>query len=253
MSGFDTVVVSDIHLGARNSRGADLVRFFEEVPFDRLVVNGDLFDSPRFRRMRPQDFMVLDALRGIAEQRSVEWILGNHDPAPAAFSAMLGVKASDEIALDLGGCRYLVCHGHRWDRSLEAPGAIVAGADAIYFITQCLDPTHHLSRSLKRLSKVFCNVSDAIQRGGVKEAAKRGFDGIILGHSHLVSDLFAEEGVHFVNGGCWTERPCSFVGIRGNDVRAYLWEADEFYPLHHRRVSGIGEARPRSPRELAHA
>lgn len=252
MNGFDTLVVSDIHLGARNSRRLDFLRFLRQVSFERLIVAGDLFDSRRFYRLREQDYRVLDALRALAEYRKVDWLRGNHDPLPEAFAAMLGVPLQEEVTLRAGYRCYLVCHGDRWDRSLEAPGAIVAGADALYYVTQCIDPSHRLARGLKRLSKIFCNVSDAIQRGGVSEALGRGMDGVILGHSHAVRDLLTEEGIHYLNSGCWTEQPASFVGVRGRDVRTYLWEADEYYPLRQSELSPASSLSVKAA-EFAHA
>ena len=49
----NTLIVSDLHLGACNSR-ADLVAGLLDSDFDRLVLNGDTVDSPDPRRFRPR-------------------------------------------------------------------------------------------------------------------------------------------------------------------------------------------------------
>ena len=60
----NTLIVSDLHLGARNSR-TDLIAELLEGDFDRLVLNGDTVDSPDLRRFRPCDWRIIDALRAV--------------------------------------------------------------------------------------------------------------------------------------------------------------------------------------------
>ena len=31
-------------------------------------------------------------------------------------------------------------------------------------------------------------------------------------------------GCHYLNSGCWTEKPCSFVGVQGSEARLYDWD-----------------------------
>jgi UDP-2,3-diacylglucosamine pyrophosphatase LpxH len=45
MVNFDAVVVSDLHLGARNSRGTNFLRFLHTIRCQRLVLAGDLFND----------------------------------------------------------------------------------------------------------------------------------------------------------------------------------------------------------------
>ena len=42
---FEAVVVSDLHLGARNSRTYDFLLFLESLETDRLISAGDIFGS----------------------------------------------------------------------------------------------------------------------------------------------------------------------------------------------------------------
>lgn len=223
MLNFDAVVVSDLHLGARNSRGNDFLRFLHTLRTDRLVLNGDLFNDHRLRGLQERDVQVVELLRKYSERVHVDWVLGNHDPGPEWFAGLLGITAVEEVILDLGAERYLVYHGHGWDPSLTWPQLVIETADAIYFACQWLDSSHRLARGLKRSSKHFLHVTEVLRRKAVETAAERNLSGVILGHSHLACEVYAS-GVHYLNSGCWTEKPSSFVGIREGRARLYDWD-----------------------------
>src|ERR1700733_10678758 len=148
MQSFDTVVVSDLHLGAHNARAGDFIRFLDSIRTDRLILNGDIFDSDHLRRLTPDQIEALQALRAFSELTEVIWIQGNHDPLPAWSSAVFGVQYQNEIVIDVGRKQYLVCHGHEWDASMSWPSWLIHGADAVYYFSQWIDPTHRLARWL---------------------------------------------------------------------------------------------------------
>jgi UDP-2,3-diacylglucosamine pyrophosphatase LpxH len=212
MSRFDTVVISDLHLGARNARPEDLLRFLDWV------------DDPRLRGLEHAHARAFEALRDFARTHRVTWICGNHDPHATWWRGVLGIEAQQELVCDFGGQGYLICHGHRWDSSLQLPAPIIAAADGIYHACQWLDPSHRLARRLKRGSKCFCRVVESLRRHAISEARERRLAGVILGHSHVASDV-QSDGVHYLNSGCWTERPAGFVGVRDGQPRRYFWEA----------------------------
>src|SRR5262249_15354281 len=147
---FDTVVVSDLHLGARNSRTDDFLRFLDDLSVDRLVIAGDLFDSPVLRGLQTPHVRVLEVLRQFARSCRLVWLRGNHDPDEAWCRDVLGLPCQDELVINVGDRTYLACHGHLWDDSLALPQVIVDAADAIYHFAQWLDPSHRLARGLKR-------------------------------------------------------------------------------------------------------
>lgn len=223
MLNFDAVVVSDLHLGARNSRGNDFLRFLHTLRTERLVLNGDLFNDHRLRGLQERDVQVVELLRRYGERVHVDWVVGNHDPRPEWFAGLLGISAVDEVILDIGGERYLVYHGHGWDPSLAWPQVVIDTADAIYFACQWLDSSHRLARRLKHSSKHFLHVTDVLRRKAVETALDRALSGVILGHSHLACES-RTSGVHYLNSGCWTEKPSSFVGIRDGQARLYDWD-----------------------------
>lgn len=235
VSDFDAVVISDLHLGARNARSDDFLRFLDWVDTPRLIVAGDIFDRPNLTSLGPRDMAVLAALRDFGRQQEVVWLRGNHDPSLELFSALLAIDARDELLVDVGPQTYLVCHGHEWDPSMRMPSLIVDAADGIYRLCQIVDPSHGLARRLKHRSKRFVRAVDSLRRGAVAAARSRALAGVILGHTHVASETWID-GVHYLNSGCWTERPSGFVGIRGNRARRYFWESISRGPRARRRA-----------------
>ena len=163
MQQFDTVVVSDLHLGTRNARTDDFLRFLSALRTERLVVAGDLFDSPRLHGMTARDIRVLESLRRFARHSDMVWIRGNHDPSHDWFAAVCDLAACDEWLLDVAGRTYLVCHGHEWEEPLGLPEWIINFADGIYRGCQWLDPTDGLARHVKRNSRWFCRAADGLR------------------------------------------------------------------------------------------
>lgn len=222
MNRFDTVILSDLHLGARNARTGQILEFLDWVKADRLILAGDVFDTPTLRRLNEGCLRVIDVLGEFSRKHELVWLRGNHDPVEARVPQWNAITR-EEMIVEVGGRPYYVCHGHTWDRAMELPAWIINGADAIYHLAQRIDPSHRLARRLKRSCKLFCRSVRMIQDRAVAVARQQGLCGVILGHSHVAHNTHVD-GVHYLNAGCWTETPSAFVGIRNGQAHSYYWE-----------------------------
>lgn len=223
MNRFETVILSDLHLGARNARTNQILQFLHWVRTERLILAGDVFDTPSPCSLDEGCLRVIDALAAFSGKHELVWLRGNHDPAERCVSQWDAVFR-EEMVIDVGGRPYVVCHGHTWDKAMELPAWIISGADAIYHFAQRLDSSHRLARRLKRSCKFFCRSVRMLQDRAVAVARQQGLCGVILGHSHVAHNAHVD-GVHYLNCGCWTEMPSSFVGIRNSQARSYYWDA----------------------------
>jgi UDP-2,3-diacylglucosamine pyrophosphatase LpxH len=221
-----TIILSDLHLGARNSR-TDLLTELLDTDFDRLVLNGDVVDSPDLRRFRACDWRVIDGLRAAGRSRELVLLRGNHDVpahgdaarAVTVLTGLLGTEPREEYELDVGGGRYLVLHGDRFDGTMNLTW-VGDLADLCYRQVQRVSrPAAHF---LKGASKHVCGVVPAVRRGAVAHARQRGFAGVITGHTHFHHDEHID-GLHFLNTGCWVDHPCSYVQVEGGVARLRHW------------------------------
>src|SRR5215475_6024115 len=117
---FDTVIISDLHLGSDVSRAADALDLLRSIEFRRLILLGDIFSDLNFRRLTKEHWKFLSYIRKLSNpKRGVEvvWVEGNHDRGLVdVMSHLVGVKAYEEYAWEYGGLRHLAVHGHQFDR-----------------------------------------------------------------------------------------------------------------------------------------
>ncbi len=82
--------------------------------------------------LRPRHVHVLEVLRQFARSNRLVWLRGNHDPDEVWCREVLDLETHDELVVSVGRRRYLICHGHVWDRTLSLPSVVVHGADWVY-------------------------------------------------------------------------------------------------------------------------
>ncbi len=219
----DALVISDLHLGSDNCQAGGLVTFLEQIrsgekPTDRLILNGDVFDSIDFRRLRKPHWKVLSLLRKLSDKVEVTWLCGNHDGSADIVSHLVGVTVADEVTLTSGGRRILLLHGHRFDQFLERYPLTTAVADGMYRLLQWVDRSHTIARHAKHSSKTFLRCAGEVRERAVEYARKKWADAVCCGHTHLPEAT--ETGpVAYFNSGCWTERPCHYLSIDRGTVR----------------------------------
>jgi UDP-2,3-diacylglucosamine pyrophosphatase LpxH len=228
---FDAVIISDTHLGSENCQARQLTRFLEgildgETPTQRLILNGDVFDSIDFRRLKKHHWKVLSLLRKLSDRIEISWINGNHDGPAEIISHLLGVEVTDEMILESGGRRVLLHHGHRFDDFIDNHPILTMIADAIYRLLQRIDQSHHFAKLAKRKSKTFLRCSRKIETKSIEFARKLNCTIVCCGHTHHA--LIVENGdVTYCNSGCWTEKPCHYLTVRDGLVELHEFGAEE--------------------------
>jgi len=225
----DAIIISDLHLGSANSQVLALRSFLGqlkhgEIPTRELILNGDLFDSHDFRRLKKPHWKVLSLLRSMSDDMRINWINGNHDGSAEIISSLIGVKFADEHVLRSGGKRILVLHGHQFDTFIDNHPVLTWIADATYRGLQWLDPSFSMARSAKRASKTFLRCSDQIQAGALEYAARRNCQIVCCGHTHL--EVERPGPISYFNSGCWTELPAGYLQIRDGFVSQHHYVPD---------------------------
>lgn len=224
----DAVVISDLHLGSDNCQAEALVSFLEgihhgDTPTRRLILNGDVFDSIDFRRLKKHHWKVLSLLRKMADEVEIVWINGNHDGPSDVVSHLLGVTVVDEFIVESGGRRVLCLHGHRFDAFIEKHRLTTWFADWVYRMLQKLDPSHGFARWAKRSSKLFLRCTAKIEAESVRYAETLGCDAVSCGHTHHAVANRAGPVAYF-NSGCWTEKPCHYLTVADGEVEVRAFE-----------------------------
>lgn len=226
----DAVVLSDLHLGSANSEARRVGELLDrmaqgDLRTQRLILNGDVFDSIDFRRLNKNHWKVLSRLRKLSDQIEIHWIVGNHDGPAEIISQLLGVSVEDELVLESGGRRILLLHGHIFDRFIDAHPLLTWLADCTYRLLQLLDPSHQFAKMAKRGSKTFLRCAKQIAEGAVERARRLGCQAVCCGHTHVAASE-TDGPIAYFNSGCWTELPCSYLTISNGAIRLHQHEGE---------------------------
>lgn len=226
----DAVVISDLHLGSDNCLAKEAAAFLQsildgEILTRCLVVNGDVFDSIDFRRLKKSHWKVLSQIRHLSDKIEVVWIVGNHDGSAEIVSHLLGVRVEEEYVLKSATHDILIIHGHQYDDFIIDHPVLTWMADLAYWLLQKIDHTHHIARLAKKKSKSFVRCIDKIQAGARRLAGQRHCTVVICGHTHLAQHLAATDDVPvaYYNCGCWTERPSTFLSISHGAIQTHVY------------------------------
>jgi len=217
-------VISDLHLGSGDladgfgHEDGEFLRFltFLESNFERVVLLGDIWETLQSRRLgsaREELSLARSKHPEIAKRFELpkySYVHGNHD----IVAGLLGVP--DELSLQADGVRLLFTHGHqndeliarrRWltDLGVWLGGWIRrVGLGAFYRLCAKIDE----ARGGLSLDGARCE----FQRWAVGVAARREYDIVVTGHTHLAART--EHGSRlFLNSGSCSEGKLSFLSI----------------------------------------
>src|SRR5262249_22961507 len=132
----------------------------------------------------------------------------------------------EEFCLDVGDRRYLVLHGDRFDPTLHWP-SLSDAADWGYQTVQKLNK--RAAKWLKKKVKKLGGVVEFVKSRSVHHARSQGYSGIIAGHTHFCDDEWID-GIHYLNTGCWVERPCTYVLTGRGQVCLHSWDGVDRLP-----------------------
>ena len=221
----DAIILSDIHLGSSTCQAKLLCEFLEGIVEERtrtqrLILNGDVFESIDFRRLNKNHWKVLSLIRKLSDTIDIIWLCGNHDGSAEIVSHLLGVTVMDEFVLESGSERILILHGHVFDNFLDNHPIITWLADRVYGFLQWIDRTHYFAKLAKHGSKTFLRCAQQIEEGAVALARQRGCTAVCCGHTHAA--VARTDGpVTYYNSGCWTELPCHYLTVSDGVVRLH--------------------------------
>ncbi len=229
---FDTVILSDLHLGSEVSRAGDALAFLHSVRFKRLILLGDIFADLNFRRLTKEHWKFLGHIRKLSNPRheiEVIWVEGNHDHGlTEVMSHLVGVPVYQEYAWQYAGKRHLAIHGHQFD-SFAVKNAFLSKVGQFIFLQlQKIDSRNkRFARYLDRLNTRWLRLSEQVARGALSYAKPGKAERIFCGHTHVPMSRVAD-GVEYYNSGAWVDQHCTYVtvGPEGVNIHEYLSETD---------------------------
>jgi UDP-2,3-diacylglucosamine pyrophosphatase LpxH len=235
-----TLFLSDIHLGFKRSRAAELTDFLQTINADTIILVGDIIDalSLRQRFFWPEPHACVVQLL-LAKRRAgarLLYIPGNHDASLAAFAPLVHGRVEvhrEWVHRTARGERLLVLHGDQFDAVLQRGGWLHRIGEALYDTTvvvnarlndlrrRCRRGYWPLAARLKVAVHEGLRYIERFEETAAAHAAERGFDGVICGHIHR-ANLRRIGSALYCNTGDWVET-CSAL-LEEPDGALRLWQ-----------------------------
>ena len=228
---YDTLILSDLHLGADMSRASEALRVLRENRYRRLILLGDIFADLNFGRLKKEHWKFLGFIRKLSNpKRNVEvvWVEGNHDHGLAQImSHLVGVRVYQEYQWEYQGLRHIATHGHQFD------DFVVSNVRVSYWIGTLLylqlqkydSKNKTLTRFLDRLNTRWLRLSPKVAAGALDHARHHHAARIFCGHTHAALHKHdAERDIDYFNCGAWIDaRPTYItVGESGVQIHEYV-------------------------------
>jgi UDP-2,3-diacylglucosamine pyrophosphatase LpxH len=237
--------LSDVHLGTRASRAAELLEFLASVEADRLYLVGDIVDlqrmksKPRFCDLHMR--VVAELVRLAKNGTEVLYIPGNHDHefrnlvGHELFGIRVHMEAIHETA---SGERLLVTHGDLLDGRIRRGTNLEKFGAAAYVVLSELEVTINKWRKTLGHDYISLNMGIIQKLKGAREyirrfetvaaelARERGLDGIVCGHIHR-PNIRRFDGILYANDGDWVDHQTALGETPDGELQLLTWQNDE--------------------------
>jgi len=224
---YDTLILSDVHLGAETSRARDATRVLKQNRFRRLILLGDIFADLNFRRLTKEHWKFLGYIRKLSNpKRNVEvvWVEGNHDQGLTdIMSHLVGVRVYQEYRWDYAGLKHSAIHGHQFDRFGINNMRFNYVGTLLYLQLQKLDfKGKPVARLIDRLNTRWLRMSEKVASGALFHARMHGVQRIFCGHTHSAMHE-RQDNVEYYNSGGWVDSRPTYItiGDEGVQIREY--------------------------------
>jgi len=225
---YDTLILSDLHLGADMSRAREALHVLRENHYRRLILLGDIFADLNFGRLKKEHWKFLGFIRKLSNpKRNVEvvWVEGNHDHGLAEImSHLVGVRVYQEYQWEYQGMRHIAVHGHQFD------GFAVSNVRICYLIGTLLylqlqkwdSKNKTLTRFLDRLNTRWLRLSSKVAEGALAHARHHHAARIFCGHTHAaLHQRDSEHGIDYYNSGAWIDERLTYITVGEDGVEIH--------------------------------
>jgi len=214
---YNTLILSDLHLGAETSRAREATRMLKQKRFQRLILLGDIFADLNFARLTKEHWKFLGYIRKLSNpKRKVEvvWVEGNHDHGLInIMSHLVGVRVYRQYKWDYSGLRHIAIHGHQFDGFQVNNVRLSKLGTSLYLQLQKLDlKGKPIVRLIDRLNTRWLRMSSKVADGALRHAREHDAARIFCGHTHQALHV-ERDGIHYYNCGGWVDSRLTYLTV----------------------------------------
>ena len=214
---YNTLILSDLHLGAQMSHAREATRVLKENRFERLILLGDIFADLNFARLTKEHWKFLGLIRKLSNpKRKIEvvWVEGNHDHGLTdIMSHLVGVRVYQSYEWIYRGLHHVAIHGHQFDGFQVNQLRLSRWGTSLYLMLQKLDfKSKPIARMIDRLNTRWLRMSPKVSAGALAHAKHHGADRIFCGHTHEALHI-ERDGINYYNSGGWVDSRLTYLTI----------------------------------------
>src|ERR1700751_613309 len=175
---YNTLILSDMHLGAETSRAHEATQILKANRFQRLILLGDIFADLNFARLTKEHWKFLGYIRKLSNpKRKIEIVSveGNHDHGLTdVMSHLVGVRVYQDYTWEYRGLRHIAIHGHQFDGFQVNRLRLSRWGTSLYLRLQKLDfKNKPIARLIDRLNTRWLRMSEKVASGALALARHR--------------------------------------------------------------------------------
>lgn len=241
---FRAIFISDIHLGTKDCKAAQLNSFLKHYSCEQLYLVGDIFDGWRMKSgiywHKSFNRVIHRVLKLAKKGIPIYYITGNHDEflrkyANSRFDNIY--LCNRKIHVTRTGKRILVIHGDQYESVTRCTKLLKYIGDRGYDWLMSINRGCNYMRArygygywsfaaflrqhLKRARQYIEDYERAVAHG----AKRSGFDGVICGHIHEAADKQIED-IRYLNTGDWVESCTAVVEDFNGEFHLIRWFDD---------------------------
>jgi len=227
---YKTIIISDVHLGRKDSKVDDVVKFLKENTCKNLFLNGDIIDGWHLQRggkwSKTHTKFIKKIMKLLSQNKTkIIYIRGNHDDFlenMMPFSIGNNFIIENDYLYESHGKKYLIIHGDIFDDITSKITWLSKLGDIGYEILLWMNRRHNnkrlkkglpyksMSHDIKKKVKFAINFLLKFEEKAVAFAKHKKCDGIICGHVHTPENKLID-GIEYLNSGDWVETKSALV------------------------------------------
>ena len=225
---YNTLILSDLHLGAETSHAREATSLLREKRFKRLILLGDIFADLNFARLTKDHWKFLGCIRKLSNpKRGIEvvWVEGNHDHGLAnIMSHLVGVRVYQDYRWNYRGLQHIAIHGHQFDGFQVNSLRLSRWGTSLYLQLQKLDFKHKpIARLIDRLNTRWLRMSPKVSAGAIAYAKHHEAQRIFCGHTHQALQV-EQDGISYYNSGGWVDSKLTYLTVDETGVQIHEFD-----------------------------
>jgi UDP-2,3-diacylglucosamine pyrophosphatase LpxH len=204
----DIVVLSDLHLGMRNSSTKTLLNYLKSIKPNILILTGNILNIKNLKHLSADQLKIINRfLKLLANGTRIYYLTGETDAALRRFSDFScgNFFLRDQLLLQLGDKRYWFLNGDTYMKQIS-------------FLESC-------GHNLKQFFGFKTNTKD-FEKQLIAQTKLQGYNAVVCGYSKSPK-MVEQDGIYYMNCGDWVENQTALEYEFGA-WRLYKYDADDF-------------------------